>query len=83
MARQSKNNRRVVYHVTPEASAERWVVSREDIGFRREFDTKEEAETFAKEKAQFEELTQVKVHKKDGNMDCESTYGEDPRNIPS
>jgi hypothetical protein len=24
----------------------------------------------------------VKVHKKDRNMDYESTYGEDPRNIP-
>ena len=82
MANQSKNNERVVYHVTPDASAERWVVSREDADFRREFDTKEEAETFAKQRAQREELAQVKVHKRDGNMDYESTYGEDPRNIP-
>jgi hypothetical protein len=82
MANQNKNNERVVYHVTPDASANRWVVSREDADFRREFDTKEEAEIFAKQRAQREELAQVKVHKRDGNMDYESTYGEDPRNIP-
>jgi hypothetical protein len=82
MANQSKDNPRVVYHVTPDASAERWVVSREDSDFRREFDTKQQGETFAKQRAQFEELAQVKVHKKDGNMDYESTYGNDPRNIP-
>jgi hypothetical protein len=82
MANQNKNNERVVYHVTPDASADRWVVSREDADFRREFDTKEEAEIFAKQRAQREELAQVKVHKRDGNMDYESTYGEDPRNIP-
>jgi predicted class III extradiol MEMO1 family dioxygenase len=28
-------------------------------------------------------LGQVKVHKKDGNMEYESTYGEDPRRSPS
>ena len=49
MADQSKDNRRVVYHVTPDASAERWVVSREDSDFRRDLDTKQQAETFAKQ----------------------------------
>ena len=73
---------RVVYHVSPEASANRWVVSQENGLFRREFDTKEEAEDFAKRRAQLEKLSQVKVHKKDGTMDYESTYGDDPRDIP-
>ena len=73
---------RVVYHVSPEASASRWVVSQENGLFRREFDTKEQAEDFAKRKAQMEKLSQVKVHKRDGTMDYESTYGEDPRDIP-
>ena len=73
---------RVVYHVSPEASANRWVVSQENGLFRREFDTKEEAEDFAKQRAQLEKLSQVKVHKKDGTMDYESTYGDDPRHIP-
>jgi hypothetical protein len=73
---------RKVYHVVPNSSAERWVVSQENAEFRREFDTKEEAVEFAKERAQQAELGQVKVHKKDGNMEYESTYGEDPRRSP-
>lgn len=81
MAQTTKD--RVVYHVVPNSSAERWVVSQENASFRREFDTKEEAVEFAKERARAEELGQVKVHKKDGNMEYESTYGEDPRRSPS
>jgi hypothetical protein len=77
-----KNSERVVYHVTPDAAAQRWVVSEENGNFRQEFNTKDEAEKFAKERAQREELSQVKVHKSNGNMDYESTYGEDPRDIP-
>jgi uncharacterized protein DUF2188 len=73
---------RVVYHVVPNSSAERWVVSQENAEFRREFDTKEEALEFAKERAKSAELGQVKVHKQDGNMEYENTYGEDPRRSP-
>ncbi len=73
---------RLVYHVVPNSSAEKWVVSQENAEFRREFDTKEEALEFAKERARQTELGQVKVHKKDGNMEYESTYGEDPRRSP-
>jgi hypothetical protein len=78
---QAKNGREV-YHVVPNSSAERWVVSQENAEFRREFDTKEEAVSFAKERAEAAELGQVKVHKKDGNMEYESTYGEDPSSSP-
>ncbi|HKV07516.1 MAG TPA: DUF2188 domain-containing protein [Thermoanaerobaculia bacterium] len=74
---------RVVYHVVPNASAEKWVVSQENAEFRREFETKEEAVQFARERAQSAELGQIKVHKKDGNMEYESTYGDDPRRSPS
>jgi uncharacterized protein DUF2188 len=81
MAQATKD--RIVYHVVPNSSAERWVVSQENAEFRREFDTKEEAVEFAKERARQAELGQVKVHKKDGNMEYESTYGEDPRRSPS
>ncbi len=73
---------RIVYHVVPNSSAEKWLVSQENAAFRREFDTKEEAVQFAKERAGKEELGQVKVHKLDGNMEYESTYGEDPRRHP-
>ncbi|HSF38635.1 MAG TPA: DUF2188 domain-containing protein [Thermoanaerobaculia bacterium] len=81
MAQTTKD--RVVYHVVPNASAEKWVVSQENAEFRREFETKDEAVEFARERAQSAELGQIKVHKKDGNMEYESTYGEDPRRSPS
>ena len=70
---------RTVYHVVPNADQSRWVVSREGDSFREEFDTKDEAERAAKDRARGEQPSQVKVHKKDGNMEYESTYGEDPR----
>jgi len=73
---------RTVYHVVPDASATRWVVSRENDSFREELDTKEEAVQAAKSRARGEEPSQVKVHTKDGNMEYESTYGEDPRRTP-
>jgi len=78
----SRNSERAVYHVTPDASAERWIVSLENSNFRQEFETKRAAEKFAKEAAQNNGLAKLKVHRKDGNMDYESTYGEDPRDIP-
>ena len=74
---------RVVYHVVPNSSAEKWLVSQENATFRREFDTKEEAVEEARKLAQKAELGQIKVHKLDGNMEYESTYGEDPRRTPS
>jgi uncharacterized protein DUF2188 len=74
---------RLVYHVVPNSSGEKWVVSQENAEFRKEFETKDEAVQFAKERARKEELGQVKVHKKDGNMEYESTYGDDPRRSPS
>ena len=40
----SRNSERAVYHVTPDASAERWIVSLENSNFRQEFETKSAAE---------------------------------------
>jgi len=74
---------RKVYHVVPDSSAEKWLVSQENASFRKEFDTKEEAVEEARRLAQAADLGQIKVHKKDGNMEYESTYGEDPRRSPS
>jgi hypothetical protein len=78
---QARNGRKV-YHVVPDASAERWVVSEENGEFRREFDSKRDAEEFAKGRAREAALGQVKVHTRDGNMEYESTYGEDPERSP-
>ena len=75
---------RTVYHVVPDASGEKWVVSEEGSGgFRQEFPTKAEAVNSAKERARGQEPSQVKVHKSDGNMEYESTYGADPSRSPS
>ncbi len=75
---------RTVYHVVPNASAERWVVTIEnDDRFREEYDTKQEAVEAAKGRAKGQQPAQVKVHRKDGNMEYESTYGQDPRRSPS
>ena len=79
----SKANGRVVYHVVPNSSAEKWVVSQENADYRSEHDTKEEAVQEARRLAKQAELGQIKVHKKDGNMEYESTYGQDPPESPS
>lgn len=79
----TKTKERKVYHVVPNSSAEKWLVSQENASFRREFDTKEEAVEEARKLAQSAELGQIKVHRKDGNMEYESTYGEDPPEYPS
>jgi hypothetical protein len=73
---------RTVYHVVPDASREGWLVTQENGEFRREFRTKEQAATAAKEFARSQEPSQVKVHKSDGSMEYESTYGGDPRRTP-
>ena len=79
----TKTRERTVYHVVPNSSAEKWLVSQENATFRKEFDTKEEAVEEARRLAQEADLGQIKVHKKDGNMEYESTYGDDPRRSPS
>lgn len=83
MATDTQKKQRAVYHVVPNSSGENWVVSQENASFRREFDTKEEAVKEARSLAQKADLGQIKVHKKDGNMEYESTYGEDPPESPS
>ena len=74
---------RTVYHVVPDASGERWLVTQEKGSFREEHRTKEDAVSAAKERARGQEPSQVKVHKSDGNMEYESTSGEDPARSPS
>jgi Uncharacterized protein conserved in bacteria (DUF2188) len=79
----AQHNERQVYHVVPDASAEKWLVTQEDASFRKEFQSKEEAIEFAKERAREAQLGQVKVHTRDGNMEYESTYGRDPERYRS
>lgn len=77
-----RRSEREVYHVVPDASGERWVVSQENAGFKKEFGRKEEAEEFAKQRAKAAPLGQIKVHTSDGNMEYEFTYGRDPEKSP-
>ena len=75
---------RTVYHVVPDATGDKWVISEErNDTFRQEFGTKEEAVRAAKERARGQEPSQVKVQRSDGNMEYASTYGEDPSRSPS
>jgi hypothetical protein len=76
-------NDRTVYHVVPDKTGEHWIISQErDDVFREEYRTKAEAVEAAKRRARGQEPSQVKVHKSDGNMEYESTYGDDPRRSP-
>lgn len=74
---------RTAFHVVPSASGEKWLVTEENAECRREFRTKDEAVNAAKDRARGHEPSQVKVHKSDGNMEYESTYGQDPTRSPS
>ena len=73
---------RTVYHVVPNADQSQWLVTQENAEFREEYDTQEQAVEAAKNRARGEEPSQVKVHKLDGNMEYESTYGDDPSRSP-
>ena len=74
---------RTVYHVVPNSSGEEWLITQENGDYRQQFRTKEAAVAAAKERARGQEPSQVKVHTADGNMEYESTYGDDPRRTPS
>lgn len=70
---------RTVFHVTPYVNS--WKVKTEGAGayeFEAVMDTKEAAEQEAKERAREHQPSQVIVHNKDGRIEYESTYGDDP-----
>ena len=70
---------RKVYHVLPGGANERWQVKGE--GKRRATSlhtSKDEAVDRARELARSRPLAQVIVHKHDGTIQTEYTYGDDP-----
>jgi hypothetical protein len=73
---------RTVYHVTKDD--EGWTVKKEHAGRASvRTDTKVEAVDAARDLAKnVPGLSQVKVHKQDGSIQTEFTYGEDPRKYP-
>lgn len=70
--------KRVVYHVVPGPNG--WLVKKEkNKNPSAKAEKKTEAVAKAKELAKKAKLGQVIVHKKDGKIQTEYTYGEDPR----
>lgn len=72
-----------VYHVVPDSSGERWLVTEENAAFREEYETKTAAVEAAKARARHAEPAQVKVHGADGAMESESTFGGRTGHSPS
>jgi len=69
---------RKVYHVTKNQN-EGWDVKKEKATrATRNLDTKDGAIEAAKQLAKNSALTQVIIHKKDGEIQTEYTYGKDP-----
>lgn len=69
---------RTIYHVLP-TGEKGWKA--ENVETKKvilENDVKDEVVRQIKEKARKEEPSQVVVHKKDGTIAYESTYGDDP-----
>ena len=74
-------NKRTVLWVSP--GDDGWKVKKQGAGRASSIHkTKEEAVKRAKELAKGQMLSQVKVQKRDGTIEKEWTYGEDPRQTP-
>ena len=74
--------KRRVYHVTPDGK-DGWDVQGEgNKNPSDNFERKEDAIQRGKELAKRGQLGQIKIHKKDGTIQTEHTYGKDPRSIP-
>lgn len=70
---------RTVYHVVHNSDKEVWQVKKESCStIIKNCDTKNEAIDYAVKLAKNNQPSQVKVHKKDGTIESESTYGGDP-----
>jgi uncharacterized protein YdaT len=70
--------RRKVYHVVPKQKRG-WNVKKENASrASSSHETKNKAIAQAKKLAKNQELDQVIIHKKDGTIQTEYTYGEDP-----
>jgi hypothetical protein len=72
---------RTVFHVTPHVNG--WQVKPEGSPDREVLvDNKDNALAHARELAKAQEPSQVIVHTRDGKIEEEFTYGNDPRNVP-
>ena len=76
-------SKRRVYHVVHDTKSGMWRVERENSErATARAETKGEALTIAKQLAEAGELGQVILHRADGSIEKEFTYGKDPRGTP-
>jgi len=70
---------REVWHVLP-AGDDMWrIAPEEDSEMGPIYQDKDEAVRHAKDQAKAAQLGQIIVHSRDGRIEYENTYGEDPR----
>lgn len=83
----SEGNARVVYHLVHRNHDGQWHLSivdgQRDVGA---FDTKDEArregERLGRQHVEQGGMAQLVVHRQDGSIETEFTYGKDPRDTP-
>ena len=76
-------SKRVVYHVVPDKDEGVWKVKREGAERASSIhDVRGDAFEKARDLAQNNPLSQVKIHKRDGTIQEERTYGQDPEKYP-
>lgn len=78
MSTRTRNIARTVFHVATREG--KWIVTREGYpdGEFDSFETKDEAVERARGEAKKQMPSQVKIHRTDGTIENESTYGNDP-----
>lgn len=70
--------KRATFHVVP--AMDGWVIKKNGIKkFLKNFTKKDSAIKFAKRLAKHAKLGQLIIHKKNGRIQTEYTYGADPR----
>lgn len=82
----SPTTRRTVYHLVHRGADGAWHLSRVGGGDVATFSTKQaglqDGERRGHEHVQRGELAQLVVHRADGSIEKEFTYGADPRHVP-
>lgn len=72
---------RFVLHVVPNANG--WEVKRQGSGETEWLvDNKDNAVNHAREVARANQPSQIVIHTRDGRIETEHTYGDDPSDIP-
>lgn len=74
--------KRNVYHVTP-SKIGGWDIKKEGgKKASKRTDRKKDAVDYARGRAKSEKPGQIKIHKQDGTIQTEHTYGQDPEKYP-